>query len=708
MRFRRFGRALVALGTAAALTGVGGAVGATTVATADAAAPVPAVASTNVTADGGWRTSWTQSQQRVSGLSADTFKNRSMRILTRLTQGGPSVRLRLQNQFGTKPLTVDTTTVGLSAGGATVRPGTLRTVTFGGSSTVTIPAGGQVWSDPVELATKAQDDLDVSFYFKEASVLVLHDLAGRTNYFSAEGGGDTTADTSGAGFPDMHGWTYLVSAVDVENPALAGTVVAYGSSVVDGVGGDNCGAGCPKPDPYQRWTDTLARRVVSELPADQQLAVVNEGISGTTASAACQAGGIDGVSRLDRDVLALHGVSAVLYYYGTNDLADGCSADTILAAYHETFSRLHAAGIKVYVTPITPRPGYTATQNAFRATVNAFVRAGGNCSGTCDGVLDFDAVLKDPANPNAINPAYDNGDGIHANIAGQTAIADSIPLATLTASSAPRLTSGAPDDARTGRAYRATFSATGFPAPTFAVSDGTLPAGLELDPATGVLAGTPTSSGRSTFTVRASNAVGHDDRTVALRVVRAPVLTSGAPRPGVVGAAYAFRFRAAGFPAPRFAVTAGALPKGLSLDRGTGKVRGTPTTAGRSDVTITARNGVGTPVRARYTITVGEAASAVTVASGPQQVVPHAQVPLDVLVFASGTAATGRVRVTEGHALLAAGTVDPDGDVPGVARARVVVPTGMLDRGVHELTVTYLGDDDVAGSTATWSVTVGK
>ncbi|HWK93321.1 MAG TPA: putative Ig domain-containing protein [Luteimicrobium sp.] len=707
MRVRWFGRAVVAFGTAAALAGVGGAVGATRVATADAAAPVPPVAATNVTADGGWRTSWTQSQQRVSGLSADTFKNRSVRILTRLTQGGPSVRIRLQNQFGTAPLTVDTTTVGLSAGGAAVRPGTLRTVTFHGSGTVTIPAGGQVWSDPVELETKAQDDLDVSFYFKAASVLVLHDLAGRTNYFSATGGGDTTGDTTGAGFPETHGWTYLVSAVDVQNSALAGTVVAYGSSVVDGVGGDNCGPGCPKRDPYQRWTDTLAQRVVAELPADQQLAVVNEGIAGTTASAACQAGGIDGVSRLDRDVLALHGVSAVVYYYGTNDLANGCSADTILAAYHETFARLHAAGIKVLVTPITPRPGYTATQNAFRATVNAFVRAGGDCSGTCDGVLDLDAVLRDPANRDAINPAYDNGDGIHANIAGQTAIADSIPLATLTATSAPRLTAGAPADARTGSAYRAELPATGFPAPTFSVRGGALPAGLVLDPTTGTLCGTPAASGTSRFTVRASNAVGHDDRAVVLRVLRPPSFTSGAPREGVAGSAYTFRFRAAGYPAPRFAVTAGALPAGLHLDRSTGRLTGTPTGAGRADVTVTARNEVG-EVDARYVLTVGRAASVVTVAGGPQQVNPHTTVGLDVLVFASGTAPTGRVRVSDGGTVLASGEVAADADVPGVARAHVEVPAGALGRGTHDLTVAYAGDPDVAAATTRWTVAVGK
>src|SRR5690606_23261377 len=141
--------------------------------------------------------------------------------------------------------------------------------------------------------------------------------------------------------------------------------------------------------------------------------------------------GDDGVSRLERDVLALHDVRAVIYYYGTNAIANNCPGETIVAAYRDTFARLRAAGIKVFVTPITPRPGYTDQQNAHRATVNAFVRQGNSCSGTCDGVLDFDAVLRDPANHDSIYPPYDTGDGVHANIAGQTAIARSIPLGLL-------------------------------------------------------------------------------------------------------------------------------------------------------------------------------------------------------------------------------------------------------------------------------------
>ncbi|MFJ2296700.1 recombinase family protein [Streptomyces sp. NPDC087894] len=128
----------------------------------------------------------------------------------------------------------------------------------------------------------------------------------------------------------------------------------------------------------------------------------------------------------------LHGVRGVLFYYGTNDLTAGCDAAQIIGSYRETFARLHAAGIKVYVTPITPRPGYSDTANRERHTVAGFVRKGSDCSGTCDGVLDFDQVLKDPVKPNSIAPAYDTGDGVHVNVAGQQALADFVSLPMVT------------------------------------------------------------------------------------------------------------------------------------------------------------------------------------------------------------------------------------------------------------------------------------
>ena len=373
-----------------------------------------------------WFTSWAQSQQ---GLAATTLADRSARMVTHLSQGGDAVRFRVQNTFGTAPLRIDRASAGVG-GRAVPDP---RPVTFGGRPAVTIPAGGEIWSDETALVTRPGDDVAISLYFAGTVVPGQHATALRDNYLTPSGSGDHTADTTGTAYTETVGATYLVSAVDVRNPALRGTIVPFGSSFVDGVGSTNCGPGCTETGTNRRWADDLARRIVAELPRAKQLAVAHAGISGTTSSAACpntpgQYASLDASARLERDVLALHGVTGVIYYYGTNDLAYGCTAAPILESYHRVFERLRAAGIAVYVTPITPRPGYSDQNNLDRYAVGTFVKRWNNCAGECAGVLDFDQVLRDPLRPNSLNPDYDNGDGIHANIAGQQALADYVSL----------------------------------------------------------------------------------------------------------------------------------------------------------------------------------------------------------------------------------------------------------------------------------------
>ncbi|MFE1459769.1 SGNH/GDSL hydrolase family protein [Streptomyces nigra] len=384
----------------------------------------------------GWFTSWASSQQ---GRATQQLDDQSVRMISHLSQGGDSLRIRLQNTFGETPLTVTAATVAHSDGTGAATEGDPVPVTFAGSGTVVVPAGGEVWSDPARLRTTAQDDVAVSVSVSGTVTADIHNSAFRDNYLTPPGSGDHTTDASGAAYTRTTGSTYLVSAVDVHNPRLRGTLVAYGSSVVDGTGSTDCGPGCQRPGENLRWTDFVARRITEELPGDRQFTVANAGIGGTTSAATCprtdpSLRGLDAVSRLERDVLALHGVTGVLYYYGTNDLAAGCGADQILDSYREVFRRLRAAGIKVYVTPITPRPGYTDQNNRDRHAVGTFVSTWNTCAGTCDGVLPFDQVLRDPVKPNGINPPYDTGDGVHANIAGQQALADIVSLPMLAAS----------------------------------------------------------------------------------------------------------------------------------------------------------------------------------------------------------------------------------------------------------------------------------
>jgi lysophospholipase L1-like esterase len=91
----------------------------------------------------------------------------------------------------------------------------------------------------------------------------------------------------------------------------------------------------------------------------------------------------------------------------------------------------HRHGIRVIGATLQPDEGasyYTAEGNEVREAVNNWIRT----SGAFDGVADFDKVLRDPANPDQMLPAYDSGDHLHPDNAGYQAIAESINLRLLT------------------------------------------------------------------------------------------------------------------------------------------------------------------------------------------------------------------------------------------------------------------------------------
>jgi len=171
---------------------------------------------------------------------------------------------------------------------------------------------------------------------------------------------------------------------------------------------------------------------------------------------------------------------------------------------------------------------------------------------------------------------------------------------------APAITSGPPPGvALAGDYYEWTVTATGEPAPVFAVTVGALPDGLSLDTSTGAISGVPIAAGTYAFSVTASNAAGTDTAEYAIAVVvaTAPVFDTGVPPAGSVGAGYSWSVPATGTPAPTYAVTGGALPDGLSLDPVTGEISGTPSTTGTFAFTITATNRAGS-TSATYTVRV--------------------------------------------------------------------------------------------------------
>ena len=305
-----------------------------------------------------------------------------------------------------------------------------------------------VVSDPVVLEVPPLSDLAVSLFLPESTeVKTLHVLALQTSYVSQTG--DATANAKFPVAEKIHTWPFL-TGVDVEASARGAAIVAVGSSLTDGDGTES--------DSNGRWPDVLAQQLQKSSGGKVELGVLNEGIIGNRLlndspmeAAGGRFGSVlgqAGLTRFDRDVLAQSGVKYVIVGLGINDIAmpgsltparEGIKAETIIAGYRQLISRAHQKGIRIIGTTNPPfensfldlgPPGppitfYTPEKERIRQKVNAWILS----SEEFDGVVDLDAVVRDPSHPTQLLPNYDSGDHLHPNNAGCRAEGDAIPPA---------------------------------------------------------------------------------------------------------------------------------------------------------------------------------------------------------------------------------------------------------------------------------------
>lgn len=376
-----------------------------------------------------WRTAWATSQQT---LGTTAISNTTVRLIARVTIGGEAVRLRLDNTYGTSPLRIGKVYVGLRARGATLVPGSNRPVLFGGGQSVTVPPGGSVQSDTVALRVMARQDLAVSLHIPDTNVQPSqHSGALVTSYLGPANGGDRTPAESGEPFTGTIVTMPWLKAIDVLSSSASGVIVAFGDSITDGT--------CTTLDAHERWEDWLAVRLALEDDRrggrNAQKAVVNEGIGGNTVTREGLQPPPDstpGIERLERDVLSHEGVSDVIVFMGTNDIRRGAPAAQVIAGMSDVVQRVKERGMKVFGATIIPRhnvpaagtnTGWNDAKTAIRRDVNTWIRT----RARLDGVLDFDTIVHDPTNADAIFPPF-NCDGIHPTPRGYYEMGTSVPL----------------------------------------------------------------------------------------------------------------------------------------------------------------------------------------------------------------------------------------------------------------------------------------
>ena len=374
-----------------------------------------------------WVTSWSAGPQAAAPrtLAAAGFDNQTVREIIFSSVGGDPIRLELTNVFGASPLQVGRVTVAVAGPGAAVVPGTIHAVTFGGSTSIQIPAGAQILSDPVAMRVRPLQELAVSVYLPgRTGPATFHMDAQQVNWVSAPG--DHAADQGAGAFTTPTQSWYYLSDLIAGSSGARGTVVAFGDSITDGVGSEVGG--------NARWPNDLARRL--DALGGPALAVADEGIGGNRVLTSSRWFGISAEARFGPDALDQPGVRDIILLEGINDIGFSAvpphpgtdvSAAQIIAGYRQLIARAHARGLKIFGATLLPFRGagdYTAAGEAKREAVDTWIRR----SGAFDGVIDFDAVMRDPADPFLLNPAYDSGDHLHPNDLGYQVMADAISL----------------------------------------------------------------------------------------------------------------------------------------------------------------------------------------------------------------------------------------------------------------------------------------
>ena len=394
-----------------------------------------------------WTGTWAASPLHMqadpdSNGTINNFAGRTLRQVVRISIGGTSVRIHLSNRFGIKPVTISDVHFAKAASDRAAVAGTDRRVTFRGSGSITIPAQGEVDSDPISMTLAANSDVSVSMYFPQAvdtNNLTAHRQAWQSVYLAS---GDVSASPTLSVTSSLVNLFFLTN-IDVTNTGAAGAVVTLGASITDS---SNSSFG-----QNRRWTNELSNRLVR---MGLTVGVLNAGLSGNHLLTDEVFGGPSAANRFQKDVLSQPNVKWVIFSDDPiNDLSgrfgtDVQSLEQFTTPVMQMTAAAHAKGVKFYCSTLTPtsgRPDWSPEAETRRQQINDFYKT---TQSGCDSVVDLDAATRNPASPLQFLPAYDAGDFVHPNDAGMVAIANSVNLGLFTTNGVPPFT--APDSARCG------------------------------------------------------------------------------------------------------------------------------------------------------------------------------------------------------------------------------------------------------------------
>ena len=370
-----------------------------------------------------WVASWSTAQQLTEPRNnppAPGLEGNTIRQIVHVSLDGKELRLSLSNKFGTEPVTINTVHVATATDSSAIDPETDIALTFSSMSSITIPPGEDILSDPFDFDLPTMGNMAITMHIVEIGEEITGHPGSRTNSYILEGN-HVDAPVFENSVKTAH-W-YLIDRIDVQAPENAVAISIIGDSITDGRGSGT--------DKQNRWPDELSKRLQAN-PGTQQVAVLNQGIGGNCVLKPCL--GPAALDRFDRDVLEQPGVEYLIILEGINDIGGTGNAEQadavaegLIAAYQEMIEKAHANNIKVYGATILPfaKSFYDAPfkQDAL-VKVNEWIRT----SGAFDAVIDFNEAMTDPENPGVILPNAHDNDFLHPNEYGYRLMAESIDL----------------------------------------------------------------------------------------------------------------------------------------------------------------------------------------------------------------------------------------------------------------------------------------
>jgi GDSL-like Lipase/Acylhydrolase family len=285
-----------------------------------------------------------------------SFNNQTLRLIAHVSVGGDEIRIRFSNAYGTTSLSIGAAHIALRATGAQIVPASDCVLTFSGQSSITIPPGALIVSDPMELAVPALGDLAVSVYLPgNTGPATFHAEGKQTSYISPSGdfAGNIALPTSSTALS-----SFFLTNVEVKSSNERRAIVTLGDSITDGT--------ASTPDSNHRWPNFLADRLQASH-RDRDVGVLDQGISGNRILH--DIAGTNALARLDRDVLSQT-------YYRVHAMSDNDGQAWLDAHMHRAEKLIYIYYLTAAVGLIDLCTNQTVQDRSLSGSFHASIRDG--------------------------------------------------------------------------------------------------------------------------------------------------------------------------------------------------------------------------------------------------------------------------------------------------------------------------------------------